>query len=136
MWTETLDNPEAIKSVFDVPPSLEGVEIVSIVMGRDGPTVVLAISLNEPPSRPSPKWQRMRANAVSLKLQLFAVKSFSLEGWATDTKANLQVEGTKGKSVTVSAVGPNISLRCSCRFLSVQGISAYCRESPPVPALE
>ena len=136
MWTEILDNPEAIRNVFDALPSLENVEIVSITMGRDGPTMILAIALNEPPSRPSPKWKRMGVNAVSLKLQFFAVENFILEGWATDTTASLRVDGRKGEKIILSAIGPNIKLSCSCRFLSVQGITAYRRELPSVPAAE
>ena len=79
-WVEVLENPEAINSVFDGPPLLDEVDLVSVVLERDGPTVILAVALKRTPDKPSPKWQRMGANAVALKLQLLAVENLSIEG--------------------------------------------------------
>jgi hypothetical protein len=130
MWVDKLDNPEAVMSLFEVPPSLDDVEIISVTISRDGPTVLLAISLHDPPSKPSPRWKRIEANAVSLKLQLFAVENLRLEGWATDTRVRLDVDGERGGTITLSATGSGVNLSCSCRFLSIQGITPYRRENP------
>jgi hypothetical protein len=39
MWVDILENPEAIKSGFDTAPSLDSVDLISVTMDRDGPTV-------------------------------------------------------------------------------------------------
>jgi hypothetical protein len=41
-WLSLLENPEAMASLFEGAPSLEDVEVASITMDRDGPTVLLA----------------------------------------------------------------------------------------------
>jgi hypothetical protein len=132
MWIDKLDNPEAIMSLFEVPPSLNEVEIISITLSRDGPAMLLAIGLCEPPSKPSRRLQRIKANAVSVKLQLFVVENLRLEGWVTDTRVRLHIGGERGGNITVSAAGPGVTISCSCRFLSVQGVTPYYREKPPV----
>ena len=135
MWIEKLDNPSAIKNIFDVPPELNDVEIVSITIRRDGPGVILELILNERPSRPSPRWQLMDVNAISLKLQLFIIERFLLEGFTTDTKASLHIGGVKGERISVSVTGPNVKMNCSCRFLSVEGITPYRKELPSTSAV-
>jgi hypothetical protein len=133
MWLDKLENPEAITSVFETAPSLEDVELLSVTLSQDGPTMLLVIALNESPSKPSPRWQRAQPNAVSVKLQLFVVENIRLEGWATDTKVRIDIEGERGGNITVTAVGLRVKLTCSCRFCSVKGITPYHTEKPYIP---
>ena len=135
MWLDELENPEAINSVFETAPSLDEVEIVSVSMDRDGPTVVLAVALHESPSKPSPRWQRTGANAVTLNLQMFAVEAVKMEGWSTDNKVKLTIVRESPDQMKVTAVGPRVQMSWYCRFIRVHGLTPYRRESASIPTV-
>ena len=123
MWIDELENPEAVRKVFETAPTLDNVEITSVTMDREGPTVVLTIALKEVPSKSSPKWQRMGMNAVTLSLQLLAVENLSLEGWATHIIVKVDITRERNNGLRIWAVGPSIRLTCLCRFIRVRGIT-------------
>src|SRR5437016_2870185 len=100
-WLDLADNPEAVKSTFETAPSLKNVEVFSVLIDREGPTITVEIALNEAPSKPSPRWERINANAVTLKLQMLGVESVTLEGWATDNKATIDIHPGSSTKIEV-----------------------------------
>lgn len=126
-WIDSLENPEAVKSVFGITPSLDSIDLILITMNRDGPTVTLNIALNETPSTSSAKWQKIGANAVTLDLQLLAVETLSVDGWSSDTNVKLKIDQSDDGKIRVLALGTRIKLDCTCRFIKVHSITGYRR---------
>ena len=60
-WLDAIQNPEAIKQIFDVPPTLGDVEVVSVLISRDGPTVEVHLALDETPNRLSARLKKIHA---------------------------------------------------------------------------
>jgi hypothetical protein len=124
------ENPEAVKSAFDVAPSLEDVEVISVHLDPDGPTVVVEVALNEQPSKLSFRWARNEVNAVNLKLELLGVESLSLDGWATENQVTVDIRHGSSTKIAVHITGPTTQVRCGCGWLRIGGLAGYHRESP------
>jgi len=128
-WLDLAENPEAVRSTFEVAPSLTDVEVVSVLIDRDGPTVAVEITLNEQPSKPSPRWEKIAANAINLKLQLLGVESVALDGWATENKATIDIHPGSATKIEVRVTGPTTKFKCCCQWLRIAGLTGYRRES-------
>jgi hypothetical protein len=128
-WLELVENPEAVNALFEAAPSLADVEILRVVLERDGPTVVVEVALNEAPSRLSPRFEKTGANAVTLRLQLLGVESLSIEGWGSENRARIDVQPGVGAKIAVTIIGDSSLLNCNCTWLRVAGVTPYRRES-------
>ncbi len=128
-WLDFAENPKAIGSLYESVPSLEGVEVMSISFDRGGPTLGLAIALNEYPASPPSRWQDDGGNAVVLNLQLLGVESIEFRGWSTTNLATIEVHREDNGLLRFRAHGSALSLLCHCGWLRVAGISSYHRET-------
>jgi len=128
-WLDLTENPEAVNSTFEEVPSLTDVEIVRVVLERDGPTVEIDAALNQRPDKISKRLQSAGANAVTLRLQLLGVESVSLEGWETENRATVEIRPGVSSRIGVSVAGPHIRLSCNCSWVRIAGLTAYRRES-------
>jgi len=128
-WLDLAENPEAVKSAFEIAPSLKDVEVVALRIDRDGPTITVDIALSEQPSKLSPRWERISANAVTLTLQLLGVETVSLDGWATENQATIDINPGSSTKIEVQITGATTQFRCRCQWLRIAGLTGYRRES-------
>jgi hypothetical protein len=126
-WSKLLENPQAVTNLFDSGPSLEDVEITSLTMERDGPTIAMSILLREFPTKPSPRWKRNGVNAVLMRLQLLQVESITVEGWSILNRATITLDRGNADQVQVRAAGQKLRLKCTCGWLRVDGVNGYHR---------
>jgi hypothetical protein len=126
-WLDAVQNPKAIKEIFEVVPSLKDVEVVSFLIDRDGPTVVVHLALNEPPDRLPARKKRIGANAVTLKLQLLGVDELALEGWATENRASVEIKLDSVRRIEVSIDGSTMRFKSRCQWVRIEGVEAYQR---------
>jgi len=127
-WQNLLENPEAITNLFESAPNLEDVEIASITMDREGPTVALSILLRDYPTKPSSRWKSNGVNAVALRLQLLGVGSLAIEGWSISNRATITLDRDDADQIQVRAAGQNLQLKCRCGWLRVDGVTGYHRD--------
>jgi len=127
-WFSFVENPKALNDFFDTAPSLKNVEVVSLVVDRDGPSVSLHLAINETPTKFPARLKKQNPNAISLRLQLLGVETLTLEGWATDNPAKVNIEAGVKTKVAVHINGPTMQLNCSCQWIRIEGITAYRRE--------
>jgi Immunity protein 50 len=127
-WLDFAENPDAIRSTFDTTPSLVDVEVMRVIIEREGPTVEINTTLNEPPTRLSKRLDRSGANAVTVKLQFLGVQSLSLHGWASENRANVEIRPGISAKIGVNVTGTTMRLSCECAALRVAGLTAYQRE--------
>jgi hypothetical protein len=128
-WLELAENPEAVKSTFETAPSLIDVEIVRIVVERDGPTLEIDAALNEAPTKLSHRLEKTAANAVTLRLQLLGVVSLSLNGWDNENRAAIEIVPGVSAKIEVSVTGLTVRLNCECTWLRIAGLTPYHREA-------
>ena len=132
-WLEVAENPEAVSSLFDTPPSLQGVEVFAVNIDRDGPTVELKIALSEYPKTPQARWQMQEANTVVMTLQLMAVAHIEIQGWSTTNSADIEIARGSEGHLQVVAAGGSFKMLARFGFLRIVGLSAYNRSGGPHP---
>jgi len=132
-WLEIAENPEAVSSLFDTPPCLQGVEVFAVNIDRDGPTVELKIALSEYPKAPPARWRMIEANAVVMTLQLMAVAQIEIQGWSTTNRADIEIARSGEGHLQVVAAGVSFKMMARFGFLRIVGLSAYNLSGGPPP---
>ena len=95
-WNDLALNPRVILGYYSIPADLESVEVHSIVLGRDGPTLEMVVKLPTFPDRPSPRWDR-GANAVQARFRFFGeFRDLVIEGWGTSNVGRLAITPVAG----------------------------------------
>ncbi len=128
-WVSLLVNPEPIRAIFGAQaPSLTGIEVHDLLLGRDGPSLLVRFDLPDYPAKPPRKWVEAEANRVQLRLRAVEVRALTVNGvgWATATAMNLQPEDG---AVRLRLVGTDTCLDALVGWVYVDEISAYLQAS-------
>ena len=118
MWLEPVDNAEAVRSLYDLPPSLKGVWVSKIELEQDGPTLTLHIKIRELPNRPPIRW-REPYNAVAFEMPSDLV----IEGWDTENVVELLFRRSQTGLIETSIIGGRFRLSARCMGIRIQGFS-------------
>lgn len=128
MWWNFAQNPRVVTAYYSSPPDLRGVEIHTVRLHRDGPTVELITELPRFPDRPSPRWPAA-ANTAQALLRFFDLREVSLAGWGTTNLGDLFVEDAKG-AVRFRFECPTALLCGVAGYFDVAGITGYMKGTP------
>jgi Immunity protein 50 len=123
VWWELALNPRVVLAYYNSPPELRGVEVHSVRLLRDGPTLELVAELPCFPDRPSPRWPA-GANMAQAGMQFFDLREVSLAGWGTSNTGDLRIEGSEG-AIRFRFECPTSQLAGVAGFFDVTGISGY-----------
>jgi hypothetical protein len=126
-WADALVDRHIIDAFYSTPPSLRGVNLHAINMGRDGPTVTLQFALSTYPDRAPPKWTARQCNTAHLALRLLAVKSLQVEGWDTEIVGDIELVN-EADGVRVSFQSRTVRMTCSAAFVDVESLEGYAVE--------
>lgn len=129
IWTDLIENPQALSSLFGTAPSLDNVRVSEITFAEGGPTISLSVELNEFPADPPQRWKKDLANAVVLKVQLLGIQSIEVSGWTTENIVSFRFERQQLGTITVQAIGLDFTLRCSCSWIRIDKVCPYQRAS-------
>jgi hypothetical protein len=121
-WADLLDDLRTIRAIFGEAPSLDQVELQSVVL--DGPMVKLQITLAEAefPVEPPEKWRERGFNRACIFLLCFGVRSLEIRGLEADPIFDLSIE--REATYCACAVG-----RTRCQSISDQKVLAVTSES-------
>jgi len=127
-WMELIVNPQPMKSIYgNCVPSLNNVEVHSLVFHRDGPTLSIKLNLNEYPLRPPKKWEVQKFNTVQITLSFSDLKSVNMSGWIyTGYLMSLVVYKENGL-ILLNAKEKDFELKLEAKFMDVDSISAYLK---------
>lgn len=125
MWWQLAQNPHELLAYYSSPPQLIGVEIQSVHIHHDGPTVELTADLPFYPDKPSPRWP-VGANTAQIGLRFFGVREITLAGWSTNNVGDLIIAETGGV-LTFQFACSAAKLTGVARFFDVMGISGYIK---------
>ena len=133
-WAELLDHPRTIRAIFGVAPSLDQVELHSILLDRDGPSATLDIELAEAefPGDPPEKWREAGFNrAVGLKYG--GIRELDIRGLETGPIFDLKIERV-GELFRVWGGTEQMSVDITADFLAIpsDSVSAFQRRDYPV----
>jgi hypothetical protein len=127
-WIEFIVNSQPIKAIYgDYTPSLENVEVYSILFNRDGPTVSIKLNLNEYPVKPPKKWEVQKFNTVQIVLSFSEVKSINMSGWVYTNYSMDLVVSKRNELISLSAKNNDFEINLESGFVDVGSISAYLK---------
>lgn len=124
-WTKLLRHPEAIDSLYEKPPSLQGFALSEITWQREDDACVLRGTLAQFADFPRSQWED-DANRVGIRMRLEGVDDFEMDGWSFENLVDLQIDQTDGGAqLIVTADGDDVSFRVRCSGLHVSDVFAY-----------
>jgi Immunity protein 50 len=126
MWWSLAQNPRMILAYYSRPPELLGIEVHSVRLHRDGPTVELVADMPKFSDQPSPRWP-VGANTVQAGFRFFDVQEISLFGWGTSNIGDLVMEEASN-GVRFQFESPTARLVGVAGLFDVTSLSGYIKE--------
>ncbi|AVP99710.1 hypothetical protein C7S18_22150 [Ahniella affigens] len=129
-WTEYLDDPLAIRSVFKegVPP-LDRVQVHEVSLLASGPSVSLRFDLGAFSTAPPKKWVERGNNRVQVTLVAVGVSAVHLDGIETRVLGSI-VLSKQGNAIRLRLNAEHTTLELIADFLYIRVMSAYTRCDP------
>ncbi|HEX8367354.1 MAG TPA: Imm50 family immunity protein [Pyrinomonadaceae bacterium] len=124
-WHRLTLNPQSLENLYNIVPELESVDLFSINLNRESPSLEMSFDLPQFPDNPSPRWNE-KCNTVQIKLIFWGVADFEAKGWHRNMKVKIDMEKNE-KALKVLIFNSEIDLMFSfsCNFVLVKNISAY-----------
>jgi hypothetical protein len=119
----SLENPQAIKSLFGDAIELSAIQLHEVVLHRDGPVLRLRFDIPILPEQLPKKWQA-GVNTTQLSLAAWGLQSLQMEGWASNNGGELSVTAD-GELKRLTFNGEKCILNAICEILRIENISAY-----------
>ncbi|WP_238399269.1 immunity 50 family protein [Photorhabdus bodei] len=125
-WTD-LPGSELMKRVYSNPPSINEIDIFSIDVKRDGPTVIMSFDLvNSLPDKTPDKWGK-DFNRCRAGIYCFGVSNLNMQGIETDMVTKIDIKMMDNNNI-VSIKNNDIDIKFICSHISLTGPSVYIRK--------
>ncbi len=115
-WLECVQNPEAVKHIYDVPPTLRRVWLHRIHLEEAGWPCRVVLVTAELPSRPPQRWSDF--NTVHIELGMVNIFDLEANGWPWERFVSVTTARSQS-GVVFTAIGDGIHLRVKCQGMSV-----------------
>lgn len=124
-WWQLALKPQVILAYYSEPPPLLQVEIHSIRLHRDGPTLEMLIDLPQFPDRPSPRWP-LSANTAQAEFRFFDIQEISIVGWQTNVVGSLDLSAESNR-VRFRLSGCQTQLEGISGFFDISSVTGYIK---------
>lgn len=127
-WTDVLCDPLHILSLYNKPPSLEGIMLRRLECNEGrGFFVELGIVLKELPSRSIPhRWPRA-ANRAGIDLAIYGVSDFAVNHWPLGTDVTVELWREAPDAIRVKCTRFGVALfSFACDLIQVSKVDGYC----------
>ncbi|CAN7672943.1 immunity 50 family protein [Variovorax paradoxus] len=116
-------NPQALLSMYEEFPSLNGSEIMEILFKRDEPRVSMKIMTSNKPEKTPARWPQ-GFDVVYLGISFIGVKKITQSGWGhTNTVDQFNIENPNDSvSVRISCKN-DFSFSFDCDWISVDSLA-------------
>ncbi|NDL01392.1 hypothetical protein GPY23_21415 [Photorhabdus bodei] len=116
-----------MKRVYSNPPSINEIDIFSIDVKRDGPTVIMSFDLvNSLPDKTPDKWGK-DFNRCRAGIYCFGVSNLNMQGIETDMVTKIDIKMMDNNNI-VSIKNNDIDIKFICSHISLTGPSVYIRK--------
>lgn len=129
-WYELALNPQAVSQLYAETPLLEGVELVEVVLHRDGPKLQMKFNIPQLPDHPPDRWIRNGYNAAQMQLDFFDVAEVQMLGWSTSNQVDVKIDRNAEGRIGLKVEGGPCSMSASSGFFRIAHVSGYLRAEP------
>lgn len=124
-WNDLSLNPRVVLAYYSEPPALESVEVHSVKLHRDGPTLEAMVELPDFPDKPSHRWHPS-SNAARASLRFFGVQNLRVEGWQATNVGRWIIEPNSA-GVKFEFRGNGVVLAGTAITFDIPRIDAYTK---------
>lgn len=123
MWENLIQNPQALLSVYKQLPTSESLQITSIDLDYNGPTLRMCILFPDFPDFPAKKWHH-QAKHFSVMFS-FSIEEISIKKFGTKNVASIFCEPLENPNmISVSVAGADIDVRFTSYIGRLDSFSA------------
>ncbi len=90
-WLDCCINPQALLSLYERAPSLDGIQLVTVELNRHATSLNITWLTSDFPSKLPKKWYKHSGQEVSISICLSSVGSLKIDGWSGEPVGNMQV---------------------------------------------
>jgi hypothetical protein len=124
-WLDCIQNPEAITSLYDVPPELRNIFLHRINLQESGWVCRVVLVTSEVPTSRPQRWGD--CNVVHIELGMMEITELEIVGWPWERFGNAKAVRSESKVVFEAAgVGFRVKVMSTARMslCSVKGVLA------------
>ena len=125
-WYELARNPQAIKHLYDEVPPLEEMELINLIINRDGPKVICKMDFPRFADHRPERWEK-KSNTVHIELEFWMINELKIEGFTTTPMLDFTIEQI-GDKMKVRAEDDGCSMQFLCETIYIQRVSGYIKE--------
>lgn len=115
-------NPQTLFSVYGEFPSLNGSEIVEILLKRDEPRVSIKIMTGNKPKNAPARWPRS-FDVIYLGISFIGAKKITQTGWGhTNTVDKFNIENSSDSASVLISCKNDFSFSFDCDWISVDSL--------------
>jgi hypothetical protein len=124
-WHELAHNPRAITHLYDEMPPLEQIELIEVIIQRDGPKLICKMNFPRFADHRPERWNK-DCNTVHVELEFWTISDLSIGGFTTTPMLNFSLEQA-GDKLRVCAEGPGCKVQFHCETIFIQRVSGYIK---------
>jgi hypothetical protein len=113
---------------YAAPPELHGVEIHSVRLYRDGPTIELIVEMPRFPDTVSKRWP-VGANTAHATLRFFDLRDVSISSFGRSNIGDLHIDRTEDDLIQFRFECSGAALSGTASFFDVIDVVAYLKDS-------
>jgi len=125
-WPQSLENPQAISSLFPGLDDLSLVELHEVIVHRDGPLLRLRFDVQIVP-KPLPERWPVETNTTQITLAAWGVEALRFTGWGTSVFGLLSVE-IKDNVRILSFTSKACEVKAQYTSLRVERVQGYVNQ--------
>src|SRR5689334_21876457 len=111
-WLDCVQNPRAVRSLYDVPPGLQRVWLHRVHLEETGWPSRVILATSELPSRPPQRWGDF--NMVHIEFGIVDISNLDIDGWPWERFVDAAFARSESAIVfTATGTGVRLQLRCA-----------------------
>lgn len=126
-WHHLANNPLAITHLYDEVPPLEKMELIDLVLNRDGPKLKCKMDFPRFAEHRPERWSK-DANTVHIELDFWEIQNLEISGFTTTPMLTFTLERS-GDVIVVHAQDEGCRLRFDCKSIFIQRVSGYSKQA-------
>lgn len=122
-WNE-LEGSTFFNKVFSKSIPIESIELFSITIDNDRPSITIEFDIPELPDKPPDKWKKSGFNTCRIGIHCGNIFNLEIKNIPTQEKLSITIENSQGTYFTTIS-NSNSLISFTTRYISLCGPSVY-----------
>jgi len=118
-WYEFAENPEVILALYEVVPSLKGIDLQTVRLHQENAGMAVYAILSRFVDRPPVQWLQKYYNATLITLDFVELDALHIEKWSTFNFVDATLERTEAGNIQVQIMSSDFSIQAVARSMRI-----------------